>query len=196
MISQTITAYITPSATLTSWITASTALTSGVSTVTVGAAGGTDRLINGDFQTGDLSGWELDPPSLTGSISSTNYVPSGQGFSYRVGSSTSGALRQVLPIYLEAGQYRVGVTTSLSLFPQVTDYWGSSLVFQFFNPATATNTTVNMPHSVKIIVNKQLVIQFQQSFTVSDSAAGYNQLSIWFPIGGGTMDGIFLTKSS
>ncbi|KAK7409164.1 hypothetical protein QQX98_008657 [Neonectria punicea] len=200
-VTQTITSYITSSATITTWTTVSTATTGGGFTVTVGPPASTNRIVNGDFETGNAEGWELVPESWKGALSTWNAVPTLGNWSYLVTGSSQGigSLRQVLPVYLEAGRYRFGLVSSPLLFPQQTAGWGNSAVLNIANPAKGTNTTVALAGSgVRAVVGRVVAIQFNLLFDIPENVAGYTRVSIRYLTSdppAATIDGISLRKA-
>lgn len=182
---------------MTSWTTVSTATTGGVFTVTVGPPSGTNRIINGDFETKNADGWELIPESWTGQV-----ITGSLDSEYKVtGSGDSiGRLRQTLPIYLESGLYRFGLRASVLLFPWPSTAWGAYAVLELVNPTTGTNLTVTLPPtSTKQIdvATRSFFHKVEQNFEVPENVTGYNQVSIRYLVfspPSATIDDIFLHK--
>ncbi|KAH7136726.1 hypothetical protein B0J13DRAFT_677569 [Dactylonectria estremocensis] len=199
-VTQTEISTITAVAVVTSWETVLTATTGGVYTATVGPPSTVNRIVNGDFETGNANGWELVPASWQGTVSSWNAAPSSGSWSYLVtGSSDSlGLLRQVQPIYLEAGQYVLTIFSNVLLFPQATAGWGSAAVFEILNPTAGTNTTLTLNVGVKKVMDKKFVIYFTRSVVITEEAAGFNNVAIRYithnpPVA--AIDGISLEKA-
>ncbi|KAH6887010.1 hypothetical protein B0T10DRAFT_575435 [Thelonectria olida] len=207
-VTYTATVYTTPSATVTTWTTIRTGTTGGVFTVTVGPPYPTNRIINGDFEIGNADGWQLVPESWQGQISTWNVSPLVTGTkSYSVtGSGNSiGVLRQVEPIYLEAGRYNFGLTSSVLLFPNTVTGWGLSAVLDIINPTTGTNLTISLLPS-EMGATRQIIresrtwaVPMKRWFDIPENAAGYNEVSIRYltfvpPVA--TIDGIFLQKAN
>ncbi|KAJ3548193.1 hypothetical protein NM208_g1123 [Fusarium decemcellulare] len=174
-VTHTTTAYMTPLATITAWETFYTATSGGVLTVTV-APPSVNRLINGDFETGTPEGWQLVPDSWKGQMSNWNVAPVGQGnWSFQVlGSADNslGSLRQIKPIYLESGKYRVKTTSTPFMFPIYTDAWHNMVVFEAVNPDRGTNITVKYGGGKAQAIGRAIAVPFQQDFDVPGEAAG------------------------
>ncbi|KAF4463911.1 PAN domain-containing [Fusarium albosuccineum] len=180
-VTRTTTAYTTPLATITAWETIYTATSSGVLTATV-APPSVNRLINGDFETGTLEGWQLVPDSWKGQMSNWNVAPVGQGnWSLQVlGSADNslGSLLQIKPIYLESGKYRVKTRSTPFKFPMNTDAWRNTVVFEAVNLDRGTNITVKYGGGKVQVIGRAIAVPFQQDFDIPKEAAGYTQVSI------------------
>ncbi|PKS11287.1 hypothetical protein jhhlp_003049 [Lomentospora prolificans] len=195
------TGYTTPSITLTNWETVYTATTGGTFTATVGPPVGAERIVNGDFETGDIEGWELSPETWAAQMSTWNSAPISGNWSLLVlGSEGSlGKLRHVLPVYMEAGQYQFEVLHSPQLFPLTTCGWGQSAVLDVKNQATGTTITVPQGLGNRVIIGKQFVCRVSSVLTIPEEGAGPSEISIRYlaiPPSSGTakIDGISLKK--
>ncbi|KAH7126146.1 hypothetical protein EDB81DRAFT_951507 [Dactylonectria macrodidyma] len=199
-VTQTEVSTITATPVVTSWETILTATTGGVHTATVGPPSTVNRIVNGNFETGNADGWKLEPESWQGAMSSWNAAPSSGSWSFVVTSSgdSLGSLRQVQPIYLEAGQYVLTIYSNLLLFPQSTAGWGAAAVFEILNPTTGTNTTLTLNVGVKKVMDKKFVVYFTRSVVITEEAAGFNNVAIRYitnspPVV--AIDGISLEKA-
>ncbi|KAF4433746.1 carbohydrate binding domain-containing protein [Fusarium austroafricanum] len=188
----------TPFTTVTSWETVSTATSGGTLTVTVPPVG-INRLINGDFETGDASGWKLSPESWSGTVVIWRVAQNSLGpLAYEItGSEGSlGTLSQVKPIYLEAGRYDIGFQAPPAKFPRNTDSWAHVSEFDIINPVKGTNITIRFGGSKAMASGGRIVIPVDGWFDVSDDVAGYNQVVMRFLTQppGGSIDNIYLRK--
>ncbi|KAF4458206.1 carbohydrate binding domain-containing protein [Fusarium austroafricanum] len=131
----------TPFTTVTSWETISTATSGGTLTVTLPPVG-INRLINGNFEIGDASSWKLSPELWSGKIVLWGSLAGARAYKITGSEGSLGILRQVNPIYLEAGRYEIGFTAPPAKFPRNTDSWVTVSAFDFFNPVKGINITV------------------------------------------------------
>ncbi|KAJ4244560.1 hypothetical protein NW762_014415 [Fusarium torreyae] len=195
------TVVITPITTVTSWETVSAGTSGGTLTVTVLPVRA-NRLINGDFQTGDASGWKLSPESWSG-VAVTRRLgqntPGSFGYEITGSEGSLGTLSQVKPIYLEAGRYEIGLQAPPARFPEYTDAWISVIAFDLVNLVKGTNITTKSGPSRVVASGGTIVVPLRATFDISDDAAGYNEVVIRFlrqPVGalGGAIDNIYLMR--
>ncbi|RGP77258.1 carbohydrate binding domain-containing [Fusarium longipes] len=130
----------TPFTTVTSWKTVSTDTTGGIATVTV-LPPQINRLVNGDFETGDSTGWELTPDSWKAEVYDTGTAMSPLSYVVNGSEGSLGYLRQIKPVYLEVGTYEIGLLAPPARFPKNTDYWREVVVFELVNRAGQTTIT-------------------------------------------------------
>ncbi|KAI5460141.1 hypothetical protein BGZ63DRAFT_406087 [Mariannaea sp. PMI_226] len=201
VVTYTETSFVTPTdAVVTTWATVATD-TSVVTTVTVGPPAGTNRIVNGDFETGNSDGWELTPSDWTGTMTSVRVDPGNWAYQVNGSGNSLGSLSQVLPIWLEAGTYQFGLVTPLFPFPLPSAGWGGSTVLFISNPVTGANTTVSLNVGIKLISLplKAYVASFKVSFTLPGSMTGYNKVSINYLTPSPyvtSIDGIYLQRTS
>ncbi|KAG8352725.1 hypothetical protein FVEN_g9325 [Fusarium venenatum] len=195
------TIFETPLTTVTSWETVSTATTVGISTVTV-LPPGMNRLANGDFETGDMTGWELSPVSWKTELYNTG-LPWSPWICIVKGSGESlGSLRQAKPVYLEAGSYDIGLNAPPAPFPWPTNQWLQVVVFKLVNHAQGTTITPEFEGRGATPLLGRIVIPLRARFRVPEAAEGYYEVALAFltqpiagtrPTGSG-LDEIFLKR--
>ncbi|KAJ4127963.1 hypothetical protein NW768_008246 [Fusarium equiseti] len=191
---------VTPYATVTSWARVSAAMTSGTSTVTV-LPPGKDRLVNGGFETGDSTGWELTPDSWKGEIYNSSNRLNTWGYVVYGAEGSLGTLRQVRPVYLEAGRYEVGMSAPLAQFPKALSYWEQVVGYELVNHARGTTVTSKFPLSKRTIVKGRFVIPLQHWFNIPEAAEGYYEFSFKFleqppekTVGDPSIDDLYLKR--
>ncbi|KAI6764473.1 hypothetical protein HG530_008262 [Fusarium avenaceum] len=194
---ETDTVFITPSATTTTvWESISTATTGGIATVTVPPLK-VNRLINGDFETGDSSGWQLSPESWHGKM--VRWGPDPIAWAYEVtgNSSATGTLRQTRLVYLEPGRYEVGFAAPPAKFPLNSDYWRTVVVFDIINHVQGTNITAKFITGAKAIAGGRIIIGgINSQFDILEDRAGFSEVVLRFVLlpPGGQIDDVYLKK--
>lgn len=189
--------FITPSATTTTvWESISTATTGGIATVTVPPLK-VNRLINGDFETGDSSGWQLSPESWHGKM--VRWGPDPIAWAYEVtgNSSATGTLRQTRLVYLEPGRYEVGFAAPPAKFPLNSDYWRTVVVFDIINHVQGTNITAKFITGAKAIAGGRIIIGgINSQFDILEDRAGFSEVVLRFVLlpPGGQIDDVYLKK--
>lgn len=157
----------------------STATITGIYTVTV-LPPGMNRLVNGDFETGDMTGWELSPDSWR-----TEVYNIGDSLSPWVcivnGSEESlGSLRQVKQLYLEAGSYEVGLYAPLAPFPMATTGWEDVVVFKIVNRVRQNTIIPDFESTWRTLVPKRYVVPLKARFIVPEAMDGYYEVALAF----------------
>ncbi|CAF3494754.1 unnamed protein product [Fusarium graminearum] len=166
----------TPLATVTSWEAIPTVTTTGIYTVTV-LPPGMNRLVNGDFETGDMTGWEVSPDSWKAEI--YNMVTPQTWVCVVDGPVESlGSLRQVKPVYLEAGNYEVGLYAPLAPFPMATTGWEEVVVFKLVNRLRQMTITPKFAPTRQIAKSGRLVVPLQARFLVPEAMDGYYEVAL------------------
>jgi hypothetical protein len=169
----------TPLATATSWETVSTATTGGTLTVTVLPAQ-RNRLVNGDFETGDSTGWELSPDSWKAEIYNTSTSSSPWIYIVTGSEGTLGSLRQVKPVYLEAGSYEIGLFAPPATFPRMTTYWQEVVVFELVNHVQKTAITPKFDGTKAIAAAGKIVVPLRARFNIHELVEGYYDVALRF----------------
>lgn len=176
---QTNTIVTTPHATVTSWETVSTATTSGTFTVTV-LPTAVNRLVNGDFETGDSTGWELSPESWKGEVWKSSYSTSPWMYIVNGAEGSLATLRQVKPVYLEAGSYEIGLYAPPARYPLNSAYWEEVVTFELTNSAQKTTITPKFGGGKAAAAFGRIVIQLRATFDVPVSGEGYYDIGLKF----------------
>lgn len=169
----------TPRATVTSWETVFTATTGGKSTITV-LPTQVNRLINGDFETGDSTGWKLSPDSWKGDFYKLGAPQNQWMYSVYDAAGELGILRQVNPIYLEAGSYQIGLHAPPTRFPFDSTYWNQVVRYELVNHATETTISPKFGGSKVMAAAGTIVVPLQVGFDVPETAEGYYDVALRF----------------
>ena len=91
-----------------------------------------------------------------------------------------GILRQVEPIYLEAGSYEMGLHAPPGKFPYYSDYWQQVVRYELVNRDTETTISPKFGSSKVVAAAGAAVVPLQVGFDVPEEAEGYYDVALRF----------------
>ena len=91
-----------------------------------------------------------------------------------------GILRQVKPVYLEAGSYQIGLHAPPTRFPLITAYWTQVVQYELVDQVTQTTISPKFEGTKVVAAAGTIVVPLQASFDVPETAEGYYDVALRF----------------